>query len=121
MARLPCVCAILIMLLARSSSPAAQSAHPTATTIITAADCTVDRLGTSVPTSSIGEPVRSAHAGGTCQNASAARDAAVASSLRRAISSTTEVMYTVSVRLLIFPSRFERAPMKAVCNSATPN
>jgi len=59
MARLACVCAIVIILPARSSNPAAQSAHPTGTTIIRATDCTVDRLGAPVPTSSIGEPVRS--------------------------------------------------------------
>jgi Tannase and feruloyl esterase len=59
MARLTTACATVILLLALSSSPAAQSAYPKGTTIITAADCTVDRLGASVPTSSIGEPVRS--------------------------------------------------------------
>ncbi|HEY7186040.1 MAG TPA: hypothetical protein VH436_05800, partial [Vicinamibacterales bacterium] len=59
MARLTAVCATVIVLVALASSPAAQSAHLAARTTISAADCTADRLGSSVATSSIGEPVRS--------------------------------------------------------------
>jgi len=58
MARLAAVCATVMMLGAVASRPAAQSAQPADTTSITAAACTADRLGNSVPTSAIGEPVR---------------------------------------------------------------
>jgi hypothetical protein len=52
-------------------------------------------------------------------NSLGARAAIVASSLRRAISSTIDVIYTASVRLLSFDSRLERAPVKAACSNAT--
>ena len=63
----------------------------------------------------------SRHAGGTCKNDSAARIAVVVSSLNLASSSTTDVMYGASVRLLNFPSRLARAPLNAACRSATPS
>jgi feruloyl esterase len=44
---------------ALASRPAAQAVDSAGTTTITAAACTADRLGSSVPTSAIGEPARS--------------------------------------------------------------
>jgi len=47
-----------MMLVGLASSPAAQAVHPAASVTISAAECTADRLGSSVATSAIGEPVR---------------------------------------------------------------
>jgi len=48
-----------MMLVGLASSPAAQAVHPAASVTISAAECTTDRLASSVPTSAIGEPIRS--------------------------------------------------------------
>ena len=58
MARLAAACATVMMLGALASRPAAQAVDSASTTTITAAACTADRLGNSVLTSAIGEPVR---------------------------------------------------------------
>ena len=58
MARLSAACAIVTMLAALAPSAVAQPVHPEGTTSITAEKCTADRLGSFIPASSIGEPVR---------------------------------------------------------------
>jgi hypothetical protein len=60
-------------------------------------------------------------AGGGFNHDSAARVEAVVSAVRRAISSTIDVMCAASMKLLSLPSRLERAPSKPASKSVTPS
>lgn len=75
----------------------------------------------SVIANALQEAAETDQAGGTSNNDAAARVATVASPLRRAISSTTDVTYAASVKLLSFPSTLERAPSNPASKSATPS
>src|ERR1043166_158508 len=77
------------------------------------------RQGTTTP--SLSNLTETDQAGGTSNHDADARVAAVASLLRRAISSTTDVTYAASVKLLSFPSRLERAPSNPASKSDTPS
>jgi hypothetical protein len=118
--------------------------------MVTEADCTASSLVATIAAAAVGEPVRSVtlqvavgrrhrrgtrertfkrppirhkvdQAGGTFNTDSAARVAAKLTSLMRAISSTTDVTYAESTKLLSLPSRLEREPSKPACKSATPS
>jgi len=66
-------------------------------------------------------PHETHQAGSTFNTDSAAHVAAIVTSLRRAISSTTDVTYAASMKLLSLPSRLEREPSNPACKSATPS
>jgi hypothetical protein len=66
-------------------------------------------------------PHQANQAGSTFNTDSAADVAALVTSLRWAISSTIDVTYAASMKLLSLPSRLEREPSKPACKSATPS
>jgi len=67
------------------------------------------------------QPHETDHTGRAFNNDSVARVETVVSSVRRTISSASDVTYPASLKLLNFASRLDRAPSKPACKSATPS